>query len=126
MRQGLRYGVAALLAVAFAGMTVFGAADDKPKYDIETIMKKAHDKDKGLLKKVVGEKATDAEKKELLELYVELGKNAPPKGGKDSWKKKTDALVTAAKEVVGDKKDGIAHLKKATNCMACHDVHKED
>jgi hypothetical protein len=126
MRQGLRYGVASLLAVAFAGMTVLGAADDKPKYDIETIMEKAHDKDEGLYKKVAGGKASDAEKKQLLELYVELGKNKPPKGGKDSWKKKTDAMIGAAKDVVADKDGSIASLKKAVNCKACHDVHKGD
>jgi hypothetical protein len=125
MRQGLRFAVAALLAVAFAGMTVLGAADDKPKYEIETIMEKAHEKDKGLYHKVVAGKASDAEKKELLELYIDLGKNKPEKGSKESWKEKTGAMVTAAKEVVAGKAEGVAHLKKAVNCKACHDVHKE-
>jgi hypothetical protein len=126
MRQGLRYGVASLVAVAFAAMTVLGAADDKPKYDIETIMEKAHDEDNGLYKKVVAGKASAAEKKQLLELYVELGKNKAPKGGKDSWKKKTDAMVAAAKDVVADKDGSIDGLKKAVNCKACHEVHKGD
>jgi hypothetical protein len=126
MRSGLRIGVTALLTAAFAGMTVLGAADDKPKYDIETIMNKAHDKDDGLLKKVLGGKADDAQKKELLELYTELSKNKPDKGSKDSWKEKTGALVSAAKEVVGGKETGVANLKKAANCKGCHDVHKGD
>src|ERR1700730_17023597 len=98
MRQGFRYGAAALLAFAFAGMTVLGAADTKPKYDIETIMEKAHDDDSGILKKVVAGKATAEEKKTLLELYTELAKNKPPKGEAKSWKEKTTALVSAAKE----------------------------
>ncbi len=126
MRQGLRFGATALLVSAFVGMTVLGAADEKPKLDIEKIMEKAHDKDDGILKIVVNGKATDAQKKELLELYVELGKNKPPKGDAKSWKTKTDALVLAAKEVVAGKEDGIKDLKKATNCKACHAIHKGD
>lgn len=126
MRQGLRFGAMALLAVAFVALTVVGAADDKPKYDIETIMEKAHDEDNGILKKVVAGKADAAEKKSLLDLYTELGKNKPPKGDAKSWKTKTGALVTAAKEVVDGKEDGIVHLKKATVCKDCHTVHKKD
>ena len=126
MRQGLRYGAGALLAFAFAGLTVFGAAADKPKYDIETIMDKAHDEDNGILQKVVGGKASADEKKTLLELYTELGKNKPPKGDAKSWKTKTSALVAAAKEVNDGKEKGIPDLKKAANCKACHEVHKKD
>jgi hypothetical protein len=126
MRQGLRYGATALLAAAFVGLTVVGAADDKPKYDIETIMEKAHDEDNGILKKVVAGKADDKEKKTLLELYTELGKNKPPKGDAKSWKTKTSALVVAAKEVADGKEDGIAHLKKAASCKDCHSIHKKD
>jgi hypothetical protein len=126
MRQGLRYGVATLLAGAFASLSVFGAADEKPKYDIETIMEKAHDKDSGIYHKVVANKASDEQKKELLVLYTELGKNKPPKGDAKSWKDKTTALVSAAKEVVDGKGTGVADLKKAANCMSCHKVHKGD
>ncbi len=124
MRQRLRFGVAALAVVAFGGLTMCGAADDKPKYDIETIMDKAHDKDNGIYRKVVAGKASDAEKKELVELYTELGKNKPPKGDAKSWKDKTTALVAAAKEVADGKDAGVNDLKKAANCMACHKVHK--
>jgi hypothetical protein len=124
MRQGLRFGVAALAVVVFAGVTVFGAADEAPKYDIETIMKKAHDKSSGIYQKAVANKASDAEKKELVELYTELGKNKPPKGDAKSWKDKTTALVSAAKEVADGKDAGVADLKKAANCMSCHRAHK--
>src|SRR5581483_6887309 len=123
MRAGLRFGVAAL-AVAVAGLTVFAAAEEKPKYDIETIMKKAHAKDTGIYRKVVAGKASDAEKKDLVELYTELGKNKPPKGDDKSWKEKTEALVSAAKEVADGKDGGVKSLQKAANCMSCHKVHK--
>ena len=127
MRQGFRYGAAALMVVAFAGLTVCGAGDDKPKYDIETIMDKAHgEKNDKLLKKVLDGKADADEKKQLLEYYTELGKNKPPKGDDKSWKTKTSALVSAAKEVADGKEDGIAHLKKAASCKDCHTVHKKD
>ena len=125
MRQGFRYGAAALMVVAFAGLTVLGAGDDKPKYDIETIMDKAHgEKNDKLLRKVLDGKASATEKKELLELYTELGKNKPPKGDDKSWKDKTSALVTASKEVVDGKEVGVADLKKASNCAGCHKAHK--
>jgi hypothetical protein len=125
MRQGFRYGAAALMVAAFAGLTVFGAGDDKPKYDIETIMDKAHgEKNDKLLKKVLDGKADADEKKELLELYTELGKNKPPKGGDKSWKDKTTALVDATKEVVDGKDKGIGDLKKASMCAGCHKAHK--
>jgi hypothetical protein len=127
MRSGLKFGTAALLAVAFAGMTVLGAADDKPKYDIEAIMGKAHGENNDkLLKKVLSGKASDAEKKELLELYTELGKNKPPKGDAKDWKKKTDALVSAAKDVAGGKKEAEKGLEKAANCKTCHEAHRKD
>ena len=125
MRSGLRFGAAALLAAVFTGMTVFGAADDKPKLDIEDIMGKAHGEDNDkILKKVLDGKASDAEKKELLELYTELGKNKPPKGDDKSWKDKTTALVSASKDVVDGKDSGVAGLKKASNCAGCHKAHK--
>ncbi len=125
MRHGLRYGAAALMVMAFAGLTVCGAGDEKPKYDIETIMDKAHgEKNDKLLKKVLDGKADAAEKKQLLELYTELGKNKPPKGDAKSWKDKCDALVSATQEVVDGKDKGVGDLKKASNCGACHKAHK--
>jgi hypothetical protein len=125
MRTGLKLGAAALLTVVFAGMTVLGAGDEKPKYDIEAIMDKAHgEKNDKILRKVLDGKASDAEKKELLELYTELGKNKPPKGSENSWKDKTKALVAASQEVVDGKGTGVANLKKASSCGGCHKVHK--
>jgi hypothetical protein len=125
MRSGLKIGVAALLTVA--GLAGLRAADDKPKFDIEAIMDKAHgEKNDKLLRKVLDGKASATEKKELLELYTELGKNKPPKGSANSWKDKTTALVSASKGVVDGKDGAAASLKKAANCAACHKVHKGD
>jgi cytochrome c2 len=61
-----------------------------------------------------------------LALYIDLGKNKPPKGSNEAWKKRTDALVAATKAVIDDKPDGAKALKAAANCKACHSMHKAD
>ncbi len=113
------------LLVGVLGGAAFPGDKAKPKYDIETIMEKAHQpKEKSLFKQVVGGTATAAQKKELLGLYEELGKNKPEKGDLADWKKRTDALVAATKDVVADKPGAAAKLKKAADCKGCHDVHQ--
>lgn len=98
--------------------------DDPPKkkLTIKQIMKEAH-KD-GLIKKVATGKSTEKETKRLHKLYTEMAKLPAPKGDKKSWDEKNKALVTAAKAAV-DKDAGFkAKLKTASNCSACHKIHK--
>ena len=110
------------LMICFVSLPVFAADDDAPKYKIKDVMKKAM---KGpLLKKVAGGNASDAEKKELYDMLVALGKNEPPKGEAKSWKKLTGALAKAAKAAVDGDEGAGAALKKAGNCGACHKKHK--
>jgi hypothetical protein len=111
------------LMVCFVSLPLLAADDDaKPKYKIKDVMKKAM---KGpLLKKVAGGNASDAEKKELHGMLVALGKNKPPKGDAESWKKLTDSLVKASQGVIDGDADAGAALKKAANCKACHSKHK--
>ena len=60
-----------------------------------------------------------AKNKATLEKYFQvLVKFKPSKGDADSWKTKTEALVAALKS--GKQED----LNKASNCKACHSVHK--
>jgi hypothetical protein len=115
MRSLLGFGLVALGLVVVAGLGA-RAADEKPKYTISEVMVKAHKE--GLLKKVTSGKASDAEKKQLCEMYEALAANKPPKGDASSWKDKTSAIVAACK------KDDAKALAKATNCGACHSVHK--
>lgn len=96
--------------------------DDEKKYSIKQVMKLAH-KD-GLLKKTATGKATDEEKQFLLKLYRALGKNKPPMGTDESWKKKTDAMVQAAESAVKGAPDASQKLLKATNCKSCHKQHR--
>jgi len=114
-------GAVLLFFVGGIGMMA-PAQDDKPKFTIKEIMEKAH-KSK-LCGKVADGKASKEEKDSLVEMYIALGKNKPPKGEADSWKEKTTKLVDAAKECVKDEKVGGPQLKKAVDCAACHKVHK--
>ncbi len=110
-----------VLAVALGGLKSLRAADEIP---IKDVMKKAHTGKPTLLAKATGAKATDDDKKMLLELYEALGKNKPPKGDEDEWKKRTEAIVAAAKDLVEGTKGAGAKLTKAANCGACHKAHK--
>jgi hypothetical protein len=119
VRIALSLGLAALfLTAGYAG-----AEDEKPKYTIKEVMKIAN-KEK-LLNKVVDGKGTAEDKKKILELYEAMAKNKPPKGDADSWKKTTEAIVAAAKDVVDGKDGSLDALKKvATKCGDCHKEHK--
>jgi hypothetical protein len=99
--------VAALLGF---GLLIGGnqAGDDKPKFTISEVMKKAFAK----------KDYKSMEKDQLVELMTALSKNKPPKGDAESWKKKTTALVDAAKT------GGAEAVGKAVNCGACHGEHK--
>jgi hypothetical protein len=125
MRTVKHFVLATLTLGVLGGLATYQAADsDKPKYTIEEIMGKAHEGKNSLFKKVVSGKADADQKKELLSLYEELAKNKPEKGSQDDWKKRTTAMVGAAKEVVADKPDAGKKLAKAVNCKGCHDLHR--
>jgi len=110
------------LAVSLVGVAAMSADDPPP---IKEIMKKAHTPPgKSLLSKVTSGKASDEEKKQLVELYEALGKNKPPKGDEEEWKKRTDAMIAAAKDVAEGAKGAPAKLGKTVNCGACHKAHR--
>src|SRR5687768_1693690 len=86
----------ACLVIGFGLAIAIGSgAQDKPKYTIKEVMKAAHKG--GLLAKVREGKASDEEKKQLVEMYEALAASKPPKGEEAGWKQKTSALVEAAK-----------------------------
>jgi hypothetical protein len=115
----------AVMALGLIASGAMSASLLAPK-SISDIMDEAHDKDDSLLEKVVKGKGTAEDAKKLLALYADLGKNDPPKGDKAAWKKKTDAIVVAAKKVAANHEDkaALAALGKATMCGACHKEHK--
>lgn len=130
MRTAKYFGMAVLTLGLAAGLGMFQAADEaKPKYDIEEIMEKAHKAPKGklhLLQQVVKGKASEEQKKKLLEYYEELAKNKPEKGDLGDWKKRTNAMVKATKDVIAGKEGANKELGKAVSCKACHELHKGD
>ncbi len=91
---------------------------------IKDAMKK-YFKPEGALAKKAGNKggATGDELAELLKCYESLAKAKPSKGDEASWAAKTGALIEGVKKAQKDPAD-VADLKKATNCKACHDIHK--
>jgi hypothetical protein len=109
-------GVVALLGVAF--LLNVNEAQEKPKYSIKEVMKKAMAGKSALVAKVKDGSATDAEKQQLVDLFTSLHASTPPKGNPDNWKKMTDALLAAAKS--GDAKA----ITAAANCKVCHSEHK--
>ncbi len=124
----VKYFVMAVMTMGLAaGFALFGAAEDaKPKYSIEEIMEKAHKGKPSLFQQVIKGKANEGQKKQLLEYYEELAKNKPEKGDLGDWKKRTSAMIRAAKDIVAGKEGAGKELGKAANCAKCHELHKED
>lgn len=96
--------------------------EEEKKYTNKEVMKLAH-KD-GLLKKVATHKASDKEKKQLVALYKAMAKNKPNHGDEESWKERTRMLVEAAEAAVKGEEDAGDQLLKASDCKACHNLHK--
>lgn len=117
-----KFVVLAALSVAFlvlGTMTGTTEAQDKkePKYPIKEVMKKFMDKG-GIRDKILEDKASDDEKKQMIEFLEALHANKPPKGDAKAWDERTTAILKAAKD--GDKDA----LKKATNCKTCHETFR--
>ena len=116
-----RVAVPAVLAIA---VLVVGATTSQEAPKSMKDMMAMHKGNDSLLTKVVSGKGTDEDHKKLLVAYEWLAAQKPSKGDDASWKAKTSALITAAKDLV-DKKAGAADaLKKASDCKGCHSVHK--
>jgi hypothetical protein len=127
MKALISGGVAVVSLALVLGVNGAGEQDKKadPKYTIKEVMMKAHDDD-GILSKVLEGKATTKEKKDLVELYVALHDNAPPKGDKAKWAKVTQSLVDTAKSIDAgkDEKMAVKTLFMLANCKACHTEFK--
>lgn len=128
MKRFLLVFVATLAGSLFA-MAVEPERYVQEKIPIKTIMQKAHQPDraarKALDQRVIDGKATDAEKKQLLELYEDLAQSVPAKGDLESWKKLTAPIVDAARGVVKGDEKAPARLAAALDCKACHTRHRK-
>ena len=111
--KAMKHIVLTLMVVCFGMMMVQSAqAADKITHEqIEEVMKK------GFKAKLHEDLA--ANKAVLAKYAAWLAAYKPPRGDAESWKKKTGAITAAIKA------NDQAALKKATNCKACHNVHKK-
>ena len=128
MGKKVRIPVMLILVVSFC-TTLIGDDKDKksdakkPKHTIKEVMAKALKGNK-LNKKVLSGEASQKEKLELLNLYISLVESKPPKGDNSSWQKLAGASALAAAKVAVGREGALDELKAATNCKACHSVHK--
>ncbi len=95
-----------------------------PENSISDVMKKGHAGGGSLLSKVKKDEATDEEKMELLNLYIDMLDNEPPKGDKDEWEALNQRIVVAAAKVALGREDSTEALVELTNCKNCHDSFK--
>jgi mono/diheme cytochrome c family protein len=79
---------------------------------------------KSLRDRVIAGDASDDEKKQLLDLYISLVENEPPRGDADEFMKKAGAVAKAAAKIVVGREGAGEELTRAANCAACHREHK--
>jgi cytochrome c556 len=113
-----------VLTLALGGAAAVSEEKEEEELAIKDVMKQAHTGKPSLKDKVQQGKASDEEKEKLLDLYKALNKKKPPRGDEDEFRKRTEALVTAAKAAVDGKKDAGKLLAKASNCKTCHDNYR--
>ena len=114
-----RVAVPAVLSLA----VLLGATPAQDFKSTKEVMALHKGKD-SLVSKITAGKGTDEDHKKILAAYEFLATQKPPMGDEASWKAKTAALVAAAKDLVEKKAGAADSLKKASDCKACHSVHK--
>ena len=117
-------GVLFILALV-SGFAVSARADD-PKYTVQQIMKAVYKGEDSVHKRIIKGTATKEDLAKLVEYVSVLPQNDPPQGDADGWKKKTTALVDAAKAMQAAKDGALAQYTKTANCQACHSVYRPD
>jgi hypothetical protein len=99
----------------------------KPSKTIKEVMHEAHmapEGQKSLRDQVLEGQASPEQKKQLLDLYINLAENKPPRGEPLDWQKKTFLIVLSAAKVVVGREGAEAQLGKAVDCAACHKEHQ--
>lgn len=118
--------LAAIVAVAGMMGSVWVCGADGESV-IKDVMKKYHKAPKGTdntAQKAQKGTATPEEIKGLIEGYKAISMAKPPEGDAASWKEKTSKVLAAAMALEKGGADAQAKFKEASNCKACHEVHK--
>ncbi|MBI1246532.1 hypothetical protein GC197_01660 [bacterium] len=121
MKKGLLVAMGLLAVMVLGGVAMADKGKDS-KYDTEEIMKKGFKG--GLVAKVIKGEASEEDQKLVIAMLESLAHNKPHKGSEEDWKKRTTALLEAAKGTVEGKEGAASKLKEAANCKACHKDHK--
>jgi hypothetical protein len=117
---------AVLVLTAVMGFLLSTRADDDPKYTVQVIMKVVFKGEDSVHKRILKGSATKEDLAKLVEYISVLPQNDPPQGDPDGWKKKTTALLIAARALQAGENDALAQYAKAANCQACHSVYRPD
>ena len=118
----VRFLIGSLVAAVVAAGGVLAVNNVAGPKTVKEVMQIAH---KGPLhKKILGGSATDEEKKQLLDLYIDMAEGEPKKGDKGEWKVVASAAMASAAKVVLGREGAIDELKKTSDCKSCHDKFK--
>lgn len=115
---------AMLAGILSVGVLLGAVGQEKPPKTVKDVMNVAHKGKETMLNKITGGKGTEEDHKTLVRYYELVAASKPTHGDEKSWKEKTGALLAAAKGVLEKKEGAIEKLKTASNCKACHSVHK--
>ncbi|HLY11900.1 MAG TPA: hypothetical protein VKW04_21545 [Planctomycetota bacterium] len=83
-----------------------------------------HKGKESFLANVLAGKGSDDDLKKLVAAYEVLAAQKPPTGDEANWKTLTAALLAAGKDAQAKKEGALDKLKAASNCKACHELHK--
>lgn len=125
--------IPALMVASLGVMAVLAAeaTAPAPKYTIKEVMGAIHKAPtnspagtQAIVKRGQAGKATKEDIDKMVEYYSALPANKPPAGDAADWKTKTEALISAAISLQKAETNAVAKYTDATNCKACHSLHK--
>jgi hypothetical protein len=124
VRAVKQFGLAIVVLAASAGWYASRADDDSRMVIIAAMRRVFSGQDPPLVQRAAAGDANEVEKQRLLKVLTGLANTQPDRGSMDSWKAKTGALLSAAQDLVDGKEGAGERLRAASNCRACHAVHR--
>ncbi|MBN8246877.1 MAG: hypothetical protein J0L84_05470 [Verrucomicrobia bacterium] len=114
----------AVIAAALTGCSTF--SNTKPALTTEQIMEEGFKGKTSLAARLSENTASDADKQRMVYLTQQLALNKPSKGDLGSWQEKTAKMNRAALALADKLPDSIELWRAASDCKACHSIHKPD
>jgi hypothetical protein len=115
-----------VIAVVFSCAFIAFAEAKKPKYSVKDVMKAIHKGEDNIGKRVSKGEASQEDIAKMVEYYESLPLSEPPRGEPESWTVKTATLVKSARALKSGEAGALDAYKAASNCKACHNVHKPE